>query len=450
MRSSREELRYRVLGEVEVHAAHGPLELGSPKQRSVLAVLLLDANKVVSDERLINMVWGDRLPRSARGRLQVYVSELRSVLGRDVIGRHGQGYRISVTPGMLDFQVFVDTVGRARDELRAGDAPAAVRLLRDGLRLWAGIPLSGVSGTLAARLRPVLVDRRLDALEELYEAELAAGHHALVVDELRDVVAAQPHRERLAAQLMRALNRGEGRSEALVGYGNARAGLVPELGTEAGLCWRETQLRVLTDQGAEAEAVEASGVSPTQQVQVVPADLPRIMSGFTGRADELAALDLSLLSDSGIVVISGDGGTGKTALAVQWGHRMRERFRDGQLYLDLRGFGPDNQSMSSAEALGRLLRRLGVPPTEVPDSIDARAALYRSLLAGRRVLVLLDNARDAAQVHPLLPASGSVVVTSRHRLAELVARWDARPLLLKGRDGVEARTALGVVLDQSA
>jgi DNA-binding SARP family transcriptional activator len=419
-------LRYRLLGPVEAYSADGRLPLGGPKPRAVLAVLLLQANKVVAEERFFELVWGERRPRSVRGRLQVYVSELRSLLGQDAITRTGGGYRITVAPGELDLQVFDDARARAGARLRAGRAEGAAEQLRAALRFWRTPVLGGVTEALAAHERQGLEERRLGAREELFDAELAAGRHVQIVRDLRQAVTEHPLRERLTGQLMRALHSCQRGPEALRVYAETRRRLVDERGIEPGEGLREIQAQVLASVADRDNGPQCSrGV-------------------FVGRDDELAALDAQMSGDEGgIWVISGTAGVGKTALAQRWAHRAAQRFPGGQLSIDLRGYDVDNEPVSPAAALSQLLRALGAaPPGGLPDTVSARAALYRSLLADRRMLVLLDNARDAAQVVPLLPASGAVLVTSRHRLGELVVRAGARSMPLSALSAEEAYTLL--------
>jgi DNA-binding SARP family transcriptional activator len=425
---------------VEVRAGATVLALGSPKQRAVLAVLLLHANKVVPDERLVELVWGDGPPRSVKGRLQVHISELRALLGREVIVRQGRGYRIHVGVGALDLHEFLSTARQAREQLRGGATRAGARRLRRALNLWSGPALGGVHEPLVSQTRPVIEERRLSAQEDLFDAELAEGRHALVVDELREAVAAHPFRERFVAQLMLALSRCQRRTEALETYARTRECLVAQLGVEPGPELRATQTRILS--GRDEPPPSRPADEPTRPLSILPAELPRSVPHLVGRAEAAREVDRVLHGSGGIAVITGAAGIGKTALAVHRAHRARSRFPDGQLHVDLRGFRPDAAPLGSGDALRQLLHSLGIRPDRVPDSLDARVALYRSLLAGRRMLVVLDDARDAAQVHPLLPASGSVLITSRCRLTELVAHYSAHPVPLDGLTDQESHELL--------
>ncbi|MBE8521944.1 tetratricopeptide repeat protein [Amycolatopsis sp. H6(2020)] len=405
-------MRYRLLGPVTVLGDTGPVRPGGQKQTSVLAALLLNPGRVVTEDRLIDLTWGENAPPSVRGRLQVHISELRKLLGRDVIVRRAPGYVIEVAPGDRDLDVFDEEVAKAR----ATSGAEAVAHLRAALALWDGTPLGGVSESLAEYEGPALAERRLIALEELYEQELVAGRHGEVVGELRRLVDEHPFRERLRATLMLALHRCGRTPEALETYARAHRLLVDELGIEPGQALQDLRMRILRGENEPAPA--AVPAAPR------PAELPLDVRGFAGRAPELAALD----EPGDVWVITGTAGVGKTALAVHWAHTARARYPDGQLYVNLRGFDAEDEPLTPAAALAQLLRTLGVDLRDVPPGVDDQSKLYRSLLADRQALVVLDNARDTAQVLPLLPSSGRVLVTSRHRLDELVARVGARSL----------------------
>lgn len=436
------EVRYRLLGEVAALGEDGrPLALGAPKQRTVLAALLLQANRVVAEDRLFALVWGEQPPRSVRGRVQVYISELRALLGQGVIVRAGSGYRLDADPEEIDLHVFQRAVRRAIADARAGRPEAAAEHLRWALALWQGPPLDGVGNALLEYALPGLEEQLLGAREELYEAELAAGRHASVVGELRAMVGEHPFREAFISQLMLALHRCDRRTEALRVYTEAHRRLADELGIEPSQSLRDTQLKILNDEPSRA-APQAALARPA-----TPAELPRDVHAFRGRVKALARLDERMPHGSGGVgVISGPAGVGKTALAVHWARGARRHYPDGQLYLNLRGFEPNEEPLPPTAALGRLLQSLGVAPRNLPEEPDAQAALYRSLLADRRVLLVLDNARDSAQVLPLLPAGGSVLITSRNRLPELVVNAGAELIPLGGLDSDETRQVLEAVL----
>jgi DNA-binding SARP family transcriptional activator/tetratricopeptide (TPR) repeat protein len=446
------ELRYRLLGPVAAVGVDGPVRLGGPKQRTVLAALLLNANQVVSEDRLIDLLWEERPPASARGQLQVRVWELRKLLGREVIVRREPGYLIEVRPGELDTEVFDAVTKDARRLIERGELRRGVERLRAVLELWQGPPLGGVTDALERRGGRALAEQRMAALETLFDAELASGRHTHVVRELRHFADEFPFGERLQEQLMLALQRSGRTPEALEVYTATRERLDAELGVEPGERLRAMHLQVLTGAGDEPRAGTASD-EPPPAVPVRPAELPRDVRGFAGRTGELAQLDHQLAARAGayasdVWIVHGIPGVGKTALALHWAHRVRERFPDGQLYVNLRGFDADREPMEPAVALAQLLRALGADPRRIPEEVDAQAGLYRSLLAERQVLLVLDNARDAEQILPLLPPTGTVLVTSRHRLGRLVAEFGAFSLGLGALSEADSRALLGGVLGE--
>jgi DNA-binding SARP family transcriptional activator len=429
-------VRYRLLQPVELSGESGRLCLGGPKQRTVLAALLLSANRVVSEEKLFTLVWGEELPVSVRGRMHVYISELRKLLGTGAILRRPPGYLIQVAPGELDLDVFAGAVARAKAELSAGRPERGVELLREALALWRDPVLGGVTESLAEQVGPVLRDGMVAVLEDMFDAELGLGRHLRLINELREAAGRHPLRERLQAQLMLALHRSGRTAEALEVYAHARDNLVSELGIEPGTLLREVRSRIRRK--AEAAPAERVTVRPRRPA---PAELPRDVRCFAGRREELRGLDADLAADSPVIwVIRGTAGVGKTALAVHWGVSVRERFPDGQLYVDLRGFDIEHEPLTPAAALGHLLWALGADPSRIPPGVDERAGLYRSMMAGRRILLVLDNARDAEQVHPLLPPAGTTLITSRQRLGDVVARSGARELPLDVLSPRDART----------
>ncbi|MEO6082361.1 MAG: BTAD domain-containing putative transcriptional regulator [Umezawaea sp.] len=430
-------MRYRLLGPVSVLDGADASPFGGEKQTSVLAVLLLNPNRVVPDDRLIDLTWGEQAPRSVRGRLQVIVWELRKQLGRDLITRRSAGYVLQVAPGERDLDVFEEAVARARAETGS----AAAEGLRAALDLWEGTPLAGVSAELAEKERPALEECRLVVIEELYELEVAAGRHAKVVGELRRAVDEHPMRERLRASLMLALHRCGRAAEALEVYAQAHALLVDELGIDPSKLLQDLRLRILRGED-EATRQPAPHPEVTQPPAPRPAELPLDVRGFAGRSAELAELDGS----GDVWVITGSPGVGKTALAVRWAHAARDRYPDGQLYVNLRGFDAHDEPLTPAAALAQLLRTLGVDLRDVPADYGDQSGLYRSLLADKNALVVLDNARDAEQVLPLLPSSGRVLVTSRHRLGELVARTGARSLTLAQLPEQDSHALLAAVV----
>jgi DNA-binding SARP family transcriptional activator/tetratricopeptide (TPR) repeat protein len=447
-------MRWRILGPVEVAARDEPMPLPRPQQRSVLAYLLLNANHVVSTGRLVEALWGPAPPASARVQVQSCISQIRRALraeGADnVLTSLAGGYRLSVADGELDLAVFTDYVARAR-AAAASDPTGAAELARAGLAEWRGAPLAGAVGAFVEATAASLREQRISAFEELIDLELALGRHGAVVAELRAAVEANPFHERLAAQLMLALAGCGQQTEALRVYRDVRARLAEELGVEPAAEVAAAHLRVLRQQvstvpGAKPPRTDATS-TPTQR----PAQLPADIAAFAGRAAHLRQLD-ALLPGAGMdrprtVVISaiqGTAGVGKTALAVHWAHRVADRFPDGQLYVNLRGFDPGESAMTPAEALRGFLDALGVTPQRTPAELDAQAGLYRSLTTGKRMLIVLDNVRDADQVRRLLPGGPGclALVTSRNRLTSLVALEGADPLTLDLLGLDEARQLL--------
>jgi DNA-binding SARP family transcriptional activator/tetratricopeptide (TPR) repeat protein len=431
-------MEFGLLGPLSVR--RGGMEMPVPpgKQRVLLAALLLRAGRVVALDDLAEALWGARPPATARVTLQNYVMRLRRTLGdasRDRIATHPGGYLIHVTARELDVPRFEALLATAQAAARDGSWDDAAGQAGAALALWRGEPLEDVaSELLAAREVPRLAELRLQALEMRIEAAVRLGRQSGVIAELRQLAGAYPLRERLHGLLMLALYRDGRQGEALAAYQNARTVLVEELGTEPGVELHELHQRMLTaDPMLRAPA--PARAAPAGPAPVVPRELPAGIRHFTGRGGELKKLTALLDQadqETPTVVISAIGGTagvGKTALAVQWAHQVAQRFPDGQLYVNLRGYDP-GQPVTAADALAGFLRALGVPGPGIPAGEDERAARYRSLLAGKRLLVVADNAGSVEQVRPLLPGSPAcvVVVTSRDTLAGLVARDGARRL----------------------
>jgi DNA-binding SARP family transcriptional activator/tetratricopeptide (TPR) repeat protein len=423
-------LEVKLLGPFGVLADGKPLDVSAGRSSALLAVLAMSAGRVVSIERLADMVWGEDLPANARRSVQTYVTRLRSVLGASAISTSGAGYVLNIDRDDVDALRFLWRLDHA-----GGDPSTERQKLADALSLWRGDPLEGVqSAWLADYERPRLLERYLAGLERRIDLDIAAGRSAELVAEVRDVAGQHPLRESLWARLIVVLDRSGRQAEALECYETIRSRIAGELGVDPG---PELQ-RIYDDllQGTSHESPERPAPTRGEPERFIPRQLPADIEGFTGRGEALSALDALVdeVDDSAdmaeqpvvITALHGAGGIGKTTLAVHWAHRVADRFPDGQLYLNLRGFGPGDP-MAPAEALEVLLRGLGVPGEQVPADIDARSALLRTVLADRRVLMLLDNARDAEQVRPLLPGGGGVlvIVTSRSQLRGLAAREGA-------------------------
>ncbi len=432
-------MRFCVLGPLEVRASDGQLvQLHAPKHRTLLAMLLLHANQPVSVDRLTQALWPgpEGPPRSAAGVVRTYVSALRQALRLDGslrrvrLAAEAAAYRLELAPAELDLLVFEELAAGGRRALAGGDEAGAAERLRQALSLWRGRPFEDVplDGTVETELAQ-LQEHRLAAQEALAEARLSLGQHAEVAAGLGALVAEQPLREGLWGQWMLALYRAGRQAEALAAYRRLREHLVTELGIEPSPALQRLHRQILAADpaldspvrpGTRAANGAAAGVEPP------PCQLPPDICSFTGRAGELAALHRMLEERDGqspvvIAAIDGAGGIGKSALAVRAGHQLAERFPHGQLYVDLRGATVGIQPVEPIAALGRFLRALGVPPADIPTTVEEATASFRTLAASRRLLVMLDNAADAAQVRPLLPGSPTcaVLVTSRQVLATL-------------------------------
>ncbi len=423
-------MEFFLLGPVEARSSDRPVQLGRRRERLLLGVLLLDAGRPISIDRLLDLLWEDDPTPAARASLHSHIARLRSVLqGHGIaIATRGGGYVADVDPAAVDVHRFRRQVQRARE---MADPDRRAGLLRHALALWRGPLLADVADDrLRDRIGADLVELRIAAIEARAESDLSCGRHAQVVLDLAGPVAAEPTRERLTGLLMLALFRSGRQADALAAYERIRHTLDEELGLVPAADLSTLREQILRGDPALDAPVAAD--PPEHRRRFLPRDVP----DFTGRTAALHQLDMlaqSRLAAPAIVItaIAGTAGVGKTALAVHWGHRIAGRFPDGQLYVDLRGYDP-RRPASPIDALAGLLRSLGVAAERVPTDQDEAAALFRSMLADRRVLILLDNARSASQVRPLLPASPTclVVITSRDALNGLLARDGARRLEL--------------------
>ncbi len=449
-------MRFTVFGSVEVLGPDGPVAVGQPRHRALLAYLLLHANQVVTPRQLIEALWGGAEPSSALSQLHVAVSTLRRALRdlgmTDLIRTRPGGYRMVLADGDLDAAVFERQVAEARTAQRRGDWQASVRLLRPALAQCRGDALAEVTAPYAAAARQRLHESRLAARALLAEAELALGHHDALIGDLEDLVATHPEHEQLVRQLMLAQHRCGRRSDALSTARNYRRQLAAEQGLDPGPSFAELERAILNaDRSLDLPA------PPRQRphrVDAPPAQLPFDVHDFVGRNRELEHLDALLDPARGcrLVLISGTAGVGKTALALRWSHRVREQFPDGQLYVNLRGFDTRRPPAQTLTVLQHFLRSLGLEPSALPDDADEAGALFRSQLADRRVLIVLDNAASAEQVRPLLPGITScpVLLTSRNRLPSLIAYEGARLLQLAPLLPDEATALLRRRLTRSA
>ena len=446
-------MRFRLLGPLEIRDGEDWRGIGAPKWRSVLAALLINAGQIVPADVLINEVWGDAPPNKAGNLVSIYVLRLRRLLGdtdSTLLVTRAPGYLLRLAPGDTDAQVFETLVREGGRTYAAGDPERAAAQLAEALALWYGSPLADVPATTLVETEASrLTDLRLDARELRIQAELACGSHAQVVPELRRLLADHALRENLWLLLMQALDGAGRHAEALDAYGQARSVLAEELGVDPGAELRQFYADLLAQDdeltkgtGDAPGSISAGTVAPSSRPAKpspvpaqagsprsvpAPAQLPADLADFTGRGDQVMHLcdvlaSASADADPGVVriaLVAGSGGLGKTSLAVHAAHRVRAGFPDGQLYVDL--LGATSHPLPPADVLARFLRDLGVDGRDIPVDDDERAARYRTVLAGRRMLVVLDNARDAAQVRPLLPgtASCAVLVTTRSRMPDL-------------------------------
>jgi DNA-binding SARP family transcriptional activator/tetratricopeptide (TPR) repeat protein len=519
----------RVLGPVQLRGASG--EWWSPPRpqlRVLLAFLALSAGQVTPAGDLVDVLWEERAPQSARASLQILIVRLRKALAEVpdcVIERYGEGYQLHFSPRLADVHAFRSMVAAARE---ARDNQYAIAVLGQALALWRGPAVADVRSTMRVEaIRSGLTEEHLSAVQDRFGRLLAAGRDTEVAAEIPLMLARYPLAERLAGMLMTAWYRSGRRAEALHAFHDLRRRLVRELGVEPGdelqhlhqrmlsgdpgLAWAPGQprpkLRVV-NLAAPAGAVSSDGMTVSRQRQlaqkhaangsgvvsagtassctvnagpsqvqhsshqqtsdrhtapdigddrrqdapsltrVVPRQLPAAPAHFAGRHREVRSLTMRLgpRTDDGptIVVISGIPGVGKTALALQWTHQVQQRFPDGQLYANLRGFDASPAPMTAAEAISVFLAGMGVAPSQISPQLDAQVALYRSLLADKRMLIVLDNVRDEAQVRPLLPGSPAclVLMTSRNELTGLIAAEGASPIRLDVLGELEAQQLL--------
>src|SRR5882724_10119342 len=440
-------MRFRLLGPVEVRAGEDWRGIGAPKWRSVLAALLIYPGQIVSADTLIGELWRDEPPARAANLVSIYVLRLRRLMddpdGHLLVTR-APGYLLRVAGDDTDALLFEAMVRDGRRAFAAGDPEGAASRLTEALGLWYGRPLADVPPTpLVEAEAERLAELRLGAVELRITAELALGGHEQAVSELRRLLADHPLREGLWLLLMRALDGAGRHAEALEVYGQARDAISEQLGVDPGAELRQLHADLLANDTAPAGVITAGVLNPPAEPApephqarrgrpapaVRPAQLPADIADFTGRDEQVKRLsDLSsgtgVSGDPGavrIAVVAGSGGLGKTSLAVHAAHRVRRRFPDGQLYVDL--LGATAAPLLPGDVLARFLRDLGVDGRDIPVDEDERAARYRTAVAQRRILVVLDNARDAAQVRPLLPgsASSAVLVTTRSRMPDLAS-----------------------------
>lgn len=422
------DLQITLLGPFGLTVRGEPVRIAAEIPRTLVAVLAMSAPNPVPVETISRALWESDPPADVRAGIQTYVSRLRRVLP-DLIETQHEGYRLRVGAEAVDALRFLELCDQAAAER---GSPQEAATIAAALRLWQGRAFVDVrSAWLDARYEPDLVERQLELVERRVDLDLPTERAASAIAELIGLADAHPFRESLWARLMLALERRARVPEALVAYERIRGRLAAELGVSPGPELQRAHLRLL----AADEPVPTSSI---------PRQLPSDLGRFTGRAEVLARLG-KLVSDQDaadqpgmVVTLDGPAGIGKTALAVHWAHQVAHLFPGGQLYLDLRGYGP-GEPMDPGVAIETLVRALGGRPDQLPPELDARSALLRTMLAGRRTLILLDNARDARQVRPLIPGSGVlVVVTSRNQLRGLTVRDGAHPFTLDGLDHGES------------
>ncbi len=436
----------RLLGPVELVVGQRPLDLGGPRQRAVLAMLGLNANRVVPVDHLIDAVWDNSPPSTARGQIQICISALRKIFGDagkpGAIRTRPPGYVLEIAEADLDSLQFAALAARAREEADAGRFEEAATTLRTALALWRGSALSGVASDMVQRAALPLDDQRLAVIEERIRLDLALGRHEEVCGELRTLVDRNSLRERLYGFLMLALYRTGRQAEALEVGRAARNVLIEEIGIEPGAELQDLEKAILnrdpslnapptSPRKTASDSAAAAIPPPAAEIPAtIPRQLPASITDFTGRDELIGVLRLGLEVDPDairfavpIMAISGKGGVGKSSVAVRVAHEVAELFPDGQLYADFRTHASDD---NTAQLLARFLRSLGVPGTAVPEDVQERVELYRSKVSGKRLLLVLDDVTSEAQVLPLLPGSAScaVITTSRVRLSGLPgAQW---------------------------
>jgi len=450
---------FRLLGPVEWHPGGNAVPLGTRKQRTVLAALLVDAGHPVSLDTLIDRVWEDAPPAQPRSVVYAHLTRIRSALAQaypnqpdraPLLRRRGGGYALELDRDRVDLHRFRALVDVARTASTSRQRAAAYR---EALALRRGPALADLSSPWAHRIRDGWAQLHLDTVVGWARAELTLGNAGTVLTPLTELAGEFPLTEPLIAVLIQALYAGGRPDIAVKRYLGTRRLLVEQLGIEPGPELREAYQLVLRGNAAATDPQPAPPPRPAEARTVaVPAQLPRDIPGFAGRRAELATLD-ALVPVTGertravvIGALSGTAGVGKTALALHWARRIADRFPDGQLYVNLRGFDAAGAAGATtlAQAVRAFLDAFEVPPQRIPVDLSAQVGLYRSLLVGRRVLVVLDNAGDAEQVRPLLPGSPGclVVVTSRSQLASLVAVDGALPLTVDLLAVAEARQLL--------
>ncbi len=459
-----ERLNFRILGPLAVTDGETRVAVGGARQRTILALLLLSPDRVVSVDTMVHVVWHGRPPATARTQIAICIAALRKTfraqgVDEEIIATAHPGYQLNTAGHDIDAVDFGRRVQEA--ELAAGEGRTAesAHAYARALGLWRGPALTGVTGQLVEDAAGRLEELRLNVFDDSTLVQLELGRQQELVPELAAVVREHPLRERTRHNLMLAQYRSGRRAEALETFRDARRHFIDELGLEPGPDLQELHDAILADDPSLAAVAAEPAQSPRERsaaaedVVIIPSELPPDVPGFAGRAAELAALD-TLMTGTGeenvtpLGLITGVAGVGKTGLAMRWAHRVADRFPDGRLFADLRAYDEHYEATAATEVLGRLLRSLGVPSQQIPAAPEERASLYRSMLASRSVLIVLDNVRTLAQIRPLLPGSGKccVLVTSREQLESLVTSSQQARVHLGPLSEAEALQLLGHVV----
>jgi DNA-binding SARP family transcriptional activator/tetratricopeptide (TPR) repeat protein len=469
-------MELRLLGSVDARSGQSAVQLGVRRQRLVLGILALEVNALVPMDRLIALLWPESHPASARAMVQSHASRLRTVLAKldptrkaVALSGGGPGYMLCCDPLIVDAHRFRTLVVRARD---CHVDVERVGLLNEALSLWRGPALAGVaSEEVRVRLTRGLAEAQSVARVERVDTLLRMGKHSEVIGELTELVTEQPHQQRVVGQLMLALYRAGRTADALQVFQDARRGVADELGLDPGTELQELHAAILRCDpdlevpGLPASATQTAGrqqilppsaptsppvASPVSAGTPIPAQLPAGTTCFVGRAEQMIVLHSALArcAEAGqVVAVTGPAGVGKTALALHFAHQAADQFPDGQLYVDMRGHA-QTPAVTPLDGLARLLRSLGVPAEQVPVDLTDATVLYRTIISGKRMLVLLDDVGSADQVRPLLPGRSPslVVVTSRDRLTGMVAVNDAQRLVVEALTPEEALDLLRQLL----
>jgi len=451
--SGRPVVRFNILGSLEGWCGERRLRLGSPTQERVLVTLLLEPGRMVPMSRLIAAAWDDEPPQTASHQIRKCVAALRTRIpdGAALIITDGAGYRAMLGEHQLDLHEFTEWSRQARQAVAAGRPEDAVGHLRACLDLWRGPVMAGAGGSVISAASAALEERHMAVAEQYFELQLELGQSGDLVGPLRELVTAHPLRETLRGRLMLALYRAGRQAEALEEFGRVRDLLVEELGIDPGAELTRLYEAILRDSPEVAPRlpqsvsdraallVPAPYTTQPSGTEPAPCTLPYDLPDFTGRDDELARLVTVGRAPAGggarIVGVDGMGGSGKTALAVHAAHLLAPDYPDGQLFVDLRGFSPGEKAQDPGAVLHSLLHTLGIPDDRIPDDLERRITFWRTVSAQRKLLLLLDNAADAAQVRPLLPASENclAILTSRVRMLDLDgSEWLSLGLLSAG------------------